>query len=252
MRTARLLLVLGLVGVMSVRCGDENRATPGRLNVSAAASLTEAFEELGRTFEADHPAIDVTFNFGGSSALAEQIIQGAASDVFASADETSMAKVVDAGDAADPVVFARNRLSIIVEPGNPTGIGTLADLAADEVVVALCAPEVPCGRYAAAALAQAGVELDAATLEENVRAVVAKVTLGEVDAGIVYATDVRAAGVEADGVAIDIANDPDLEALYTIAVTTDSGNRDAAAEWVDFMLSEPGLRALERFGFLAP
>lgn len=264
----RLLAVLAVAALVGAACGsDDDPASgarsegpstaagdglTGSLVVFAAASLTEAFTQLGAGFEADHPDLEVTFNFAASSALAQQIGEGAPADVVASADEATMAKVTAAGDASDPATFARNRLALLVERGNPKGIRTLADLGRSGVVFVVCAPEVPCGRFAAAALSRAKVTANPASLEENVKAVVSRVTLGEADAGIVYATDVRAAGDQAEGVAIDIATDPALEAVYPIAVTTASANEDAARAWTDHVLSDAGQATLARFGFLPP
>ncbi|MEO7836480.1 MAG: molybdate ABC transporter substrate-binding protein [Acidimicrobiales bacterium] len=222
------------------------------MTVFAAASLTEAFTELGAAFEADHPLVMVSFNFSASSALAQQVNDGGPADVFVSADEASMAEVTDAGRASDPRVIARNRLAIIVERGNPKAIAGAADLAKRGTVLVLCAPEVPCGKLAAAVLKKAAVSVAPASLEENVKAVVSKVILGEADAGIVYATDVKAAGDMAEGVDVGIADDPALEAIYPIAVTAQAGNRELARAWIDFLLSELGQTILGRYGFLAP
>ena len=240
---AAAALPLALVG-----CGDDGADEEAGVRVLAAASLTEAFTELATTFE-EETGTDVTLSFGGSAALAEQVIQGAPADVLVTADEPNMAKVEDAEDVT---IIARNRLSILVEPGNPKGIVGLAGLARDGVVTVLCAPSVPCGRFAAMALEKAGVQVDAASVEESVKGVVAKVTLGEADAGIVYVTDVRAAGDAAAGVAIDIADDPALEAVYPMAVLADAADVDAAREWVDFVAGETGRETLAAHGFLAP
>jgi molybdate transport system substrate-binding protein len=232
--------------------GDGVPALAGELRVLAAASLTEAFTELGRRFEADHPGLDVTFTFAASSALARQVNDGAPADVLVTADEASMAAVTAAGNAADPQTIARNRLAIVVGPGNPRRIDALADLGRRGVVFVVCAPEVPCGRFAAAALERAGVTATPASLEENVKAVVSRVTLDEADAGIVYVTDVRAAGDEVAGVDIDIADDPDLEAVYPAAITTGASNPQAAKAWIDHVRSAGGRRVLASHGFLAP
>jgi molybdate transport system substrate-binding protein len=250
-----LLLTAACGGGSSARAKSTSTKTDalsGSVLVLAAASLTEAFTELGKAFEAEHPNAEVTFSFAASSALAEQINQGAPADVFASADQASMKKVTDTAHADDPKVFARNRLSILVEKGNPKGVTNLADLAKPGITLVLCAPEVPCGRYAAAALAKAEVAAKPVSLEENVKAVVSKVTLGEADVGIVYVTDVKAAAGKAQGVAIDIAGDPGLEAVYPIAVTDAATNPEAARAWVRFVLSGAGQATLKRSGFLAP
>ena len=243
--------LLVLVALAAAACKDDNNAS-GKLRVFAAASLTEAFTEMGKTFEARHPKVKVTFNFAASSALAEQINHGGPADVFVAADESNMKKVTDAGNAADPRTIARNRLAILVEKGNPKGIDGLTDLGRSGVVFVLCAPEVPCGKFGAAALRKGGVTAKPASLEENVKAVVSKVTLGEADAGIVYVTDVKAAGGKAQGVDIDIAGDPALEAVYPMAVTKQASDKDAARTWVDYVLSADGRAMLARFGFLAP
>jgi molybdate transport system substrate-binding protein len=169
--------------------------------------------------------------------------------VFASADEANLAKVGDA--AVDPQVFARNRLAIVVEPGNPKGITGLADLAAPGLAVVLCAPEVPCGRLAAAALQVAGVELQPASLEENVKGVLAKVTLGEADAGLVYVTDAQAAGDDAEAVPLD-ALGPELDTAYPISVLADAADPELARDFVAFVRGAEAQRTLRSFGFLAP
>jgi molybdate transport system substrate-binding protein len=245
-----LLAVLPLALVAPGCGGADGRA--GDLQVLAAASLTEAFTAMGDAFEAAHPNVKVTFSFAASSALAQQVDDGAPADVIATADESNMKKVTDAGNAADPRTFARNRLSILVAPGNPKGITSLSDLADRGVVFVLCAPEVPCGSFGAAALAKAKVTAASASLEENVKAVVSKVVLGEADAGIVYATDVKAAGDEAQGVDIGIADDPSLEAVYPIAVTKQAKHADVADAWIDYVLSDEGKQTLSSYGFLAP
>ena len=238
-----------LVLVVSA-CGGESEDRP-TLRVAAASSLTEVFTELARTFEKDHPAVDVVLDFGASSAIARGINEGNPADVFASADATSMGDVVDAGNVAEPPeIIARNRLAIVVEKGNPKSIDGLADLAADDVTFVMCAAEVPCGRLGAAALAKAGVEAEPASLEETVKAVLGKVRLGEADAGIVYATDVVAGLGEVDGVPIDGADDPALEAVYLMAVTRRAENPDAARDWVDLVFSEIGQRAFADEGFV--
>jgi molybdate transport system substrate-binding protein len=261
-----LAVAFAAVALIGVACGGDekpNRETDptstagvpelsGSLNVFAAASLTEAFTEMGKAFEAANPGLKVTFNFSASSALAQQINEGGPADVFVSADEANMKKVTDATRASDPRIVARNRLAILVEKGNPKMITGLADLAKPGIVLVLCAPEVPCGKFAAAALQRAAVAAKPASLEENVKAVVSKVTLGEADAGIVYVTDVAAVGNKGQGVDIATAGDPALEAVYPMAVTTKAANRDAARAWVDFALSGAGSAILEKYGFLAP
>jgi len=243
---AAALVALALAG-----CGGGGGGSR-RLTVLAASSLTEVFSELGRQFERAHPGVEVAFGFASSSSLAEQVVQGAPADVFAAADEASMARAVAAGRARDPRVVARNRLAIVVAPGNPAGLSSLADLARPGLVVVLCAPEAPCGRLAAAALDRAGVALEPASREPNVKAVVAKVVLGEADAGIAYETDVRAAGARVQGVAVAGVDDPSLEAVYATAVVAGTADAPLARSWVDFVASPAGQAALARAGFRTP
>ena len=260
MRRAALLLLVAMISAASCASGTrssagaDERGEPlrGELRVFAAASLTEAFTEIAQLFEDEHPALDVVLNFAASSALARQIDEGAPADVFASADEAIMRAVVDAGNAVDPRVVARNRLAILVEKGNPKAISGIADLADPGLVFVVCAPQVPCGRLGGEALRRAGVDARPASLEENVKAVVAKVTLGEADAGIVYATDVRAAGDRAVGVDLDNAGDPDIGAAYPMAVTAHGENVAAARAWAELVRSARGRAVLAAHGFLEP
>ena len=244
-----------MLGFIGASCGDDSAATStavsGNIVVFAAASLTAVFTELGDAFMAENPEANVTFNFAASSGLVTQIGEGAPADVYASADLSNMTKLTDAGNnATEPVVFATNLLSIIVGPGNPKGITGVADLANDDLIVVICSPEVPCGKYAAQIFENAGVTVTAKSLEENVKAVVSKVTLGEADAGIVYETDVTAAGDKAAGVTIP----PDINVLaqYPIAVTKEGGNPEGAQAFIDFVNSERGQAILASYGFLAP
>lgn len=217
----------------------------------AGASLTAAFTELGDEFVTAHPDVQVRFNFAGSSELVAQISDGAPADVFASADETNMEKLTDAGGAADePIVFATNAAEIIVEPGNPNTIGSVRDLVDDDLVVVQCAAEVPCGAYAGQVFATAGVDVKPQSFEANVNAVVAKVVLGEADAGVVYRTDVLAAGDRADGVVIP--DEINVTARYPIAVTASAPNSAGARDFVDFVLGSAGQEILATYGFGTP
>jgi molybdate transport system substrate-binding protein len=235
-------------------CGDDDDSagSSGDVTVFAAASLTDALTEIGDAFMTADPDAEVTFNFAASSELVTQINEGGApADVFASADQNNMNKLTDAGNnGSDPVVFATNVLEVIVEPGNPKGITGVADLANDDLIVVTCAPEVPCGSYAQEIFDAAGVTVTPDSLEENVRAVVTKVTAGEADAGIVYKTDVTAAGDEADGV--EIPADINVVAEYPIAVTKEAANPEAAQAFIDVVLGEEGQTILGSFGFLPP
>ncbi len=230
--------------------GGVGATTPplsGTLTVLAASSLAESFGELGRRFQVEHPGLRMSILFGASSSLARQLVDGAPGDVLATADETTMGQAVEGRAVEAPVVFARNRLAIVTRAGNPEGLSGLADLAGPGLVVVLCAPEVPCGRLASEALAKAGVTVEAASLEENVKAVVSKVTLGEADAGIVYVTDVRAAGDKVAGV--DVHDAHNVVAAYPLAVATAAANPVAARAWVDFALGPVGQEVLAGYGF---
>ena len=250
---ARLAAVLAAVALALAGCGGDepsggSSAAPGELKVFAAASLTAAFTELGERFTAASGGTEVTFNFAGSQALATQIQQGAPADVFASADTTNMDKVRDLVGTHQP--FASNLLAIVVEKGNPRGVRTLGDLASSDLKVVLAAEEVPAGRYAKQVLDRAGVRVQPVSQEDNVKAVVTKVSLGEADAGIVYVTDVTAGGDKVEGV--DIPEDQNVVATYPIATVKASRAQDPAQAFVDLVLSAEGQRVLEEHGFLPP
>jgi len=221
----------------------------GTVTVLAASSLTEAFTEIAERFERAHPDVQVELSFAASSQLVVQIQQGAPGDVFASADTATMDQVVASDDVASPDVFARNRLEIAVEPGNPADIQGLADLAGDDLIVVLCAEQVPCGALADVALANAGVEIDVASREENVKAALSKVELGEADAAIVYETDV-AASDSVEGVTIPRADN--VVTRYPIARLAEAGNRSGADAFIAFVRARPGRQILAQFGFLGP
>ena len=212
----------------------------------AAASLTDAFEEIATAF-ADGEDVDVELNFLASSDLAAQIIEGAPADVFASADEASMARITHGGLAEAPVVFAENRMSIAVQSGNPKGIQSLGDLEDPELVVVLCNEECPAGDYAGEILDDAAVAIEPDSLEADVRGVLMRVGLGEADAGIVYATDV-AADPSVEGV--DIPEEHNVVATYPIAALK-AAHGDARV-FVDFVQSEPARRILGEYGFGVP
>jgi len=225
----------------------------GNLTVFAGASLTDVFTELGQRFESDHPNVEVTdyFNFGPSSGLATQINEGAPADVFASANTTQMDVVVDAGSAdGEPTVFAENVLQIAVPPGNPAGITGLADFADPDLTLAICAPEVPCGVAAVTVFEAAGITPSVDSLEEDVRAALTKVELGEVDAALVYVTDVISAGGAVEG--IEFPEAEEAVNSYPIAAVAAAPNPDAAQAWIEFVLSEAGAAVLEDAGFRAP
>ena len=228
--TTRLVAILLLLGA----CGAEGENS---LQVFAASSLADAFGAIETAFEADHD-VDVVLNLAASSALREQILAGAPADVFASANQSNLDAVTD-----DSQLFATNRLQIVVPADNPGAVDDLVDLARDDLLVGLCAVEVPCGALAREALDDAGVTASVDTEEPDVRSLLAKVVGGELDVGIVYRTDVLAAGDAVRGI--------DLEAVtaYPIAALTDD---DIAADFVDFVLSDDGQAMLAAHGFGPP
>ncbi len=231
--------------------GTGQDALSGDLVVFAAASLTETFTELGDSLMAEHPGLTVTFGFGGSSGLAEQIKAGAPADVFAAASPATMATVVDAdGAAGEPTVFVRNVLQLVVPAGNPAGVTGLKDLTDPDLVVALCAPEVPCGAASEKVFAAAGLTPAPDTLEQDVKAALTKVELGEVDAALVYRTDVLAAGDAVEG--IDFPEAADAVNDYPVVVLAGSPNPDAAQAFVELVLSDDGRAVLTGAGFQAP
>ncbi|WP_138760548.1 molybdate ABC transporter substrate-binding protein [Modestobacter altitudinis] len=265
MRRTRALLVLPVVATVGLTaCGGSASDTAagtasssaggdlsGTLTVFAAASLTGVFGNLGDQLMAAHPGLGVRFNFAGSSALATQLTQGAPADVFASANEEQMTVVTDAGlQAGDPAVFTGNVLEIAVPEGNPGGVTGLADFGDADLTLAVCAADVPCGAAAAAVFADAGITAQPDTEEEDVKAALTKVQLGEVDAALVYATDVRAAGSDVEGVPFPEAEQEVND--YPICVLEAAPNAEAAQAFVDLVESDAGRLALADAGFRAP
>jgi len=245
----RALLAITLMLALSVAlagCG-EDQSTETPLTVFAAASLTDAFTELGEEFAAARPGAAPRFSFAGSGDLALQIREGAPADVFASADVVALQSAGDAVDASR--VFARNRMAIVVAPGNPHAVKGLADLGRDDLKVVLAAADVPAGRYAAEILERTQVAVRPVSLEATVKGVVSKVALGEADAGIVYVTDVTAAKDTVGGVSIPDAQNAVAE--YPIARVAAAEHADEAAAFVDFVLSPEGQAVLARYGFAA-
>jgi molybdate transport system substrate-binding protein len=222
----------------------------GTLTVFAAASLTETFDRLVEEFEQRHPSVEVVINYGGSAALAQQIVAGAPADVFAAANDATMQTVVDAEVARAPVTFATNSLQLVVPAGNPAAVTGLDDLARDELAVALCDPVVPCGAATQTLLAAQRVVGSPDTLEEDVKAVLTKVLLGEADAGLVYLTDVRAAGSGVEGIGIALVDD--AVNRYPVAEIADAPSPELAAAWIDLLLGPEGRAALDEAGFGAP
>jgi molybdate transport system substrate-binding protein len=234
--------------------GSSTPAVPaisGNITVFAAASLSESFTQIGKDFEAAHPGVKVKFNFAGSSALAQQINQGAPADVFASAAPTNMKQVTDTGAiTANPVTFVKNTLEIAVPAGNPAKISGLADFAKPELKIALCAEQVPCGAAAKTVFAAAGITPAPDTLEQDVKAVLSKVSLGEVDAALVYKTDVKAAGGKVEG--ITFPESGKAVNAYPIAACAKAPNPNGAKAFVDYVVSDKGKAVLAKAGFDSP
>ncbi len=248
MKHLRLLATLAVVATAG--CAGPAPSGDGTVTVLAAASLTEVFTDLAGTFETDHPGVTVRLSFAGSPTLAAQAVEGAPADVLATANATTMQRVVDAGAAETPTVFAHNSLMIAVPPGNPARVTSLADLTDPARTIALCAPQVPCGAAAVATFAAAGLVPAPDTLEQDVKAVLTKVELGEVDAGLVYRTDVQAAAGKVDGIAV-----PQVDAAvndYPIAVLTHAPHPALAEQFVALVRSAQGVAALARAGFGTP
>ena len=256
----RISIVLASVGLVAVACGgvgSRPAASPsvpqvsGSLTVLAAASLTDAFTTIGDQLHRKYPGIATTFSFAGSATLVAQIQQGAPADVFASADQPNMQKLVDGGLAdGQPAVFTQNRLQIVVQAGNPKKIAGLADLANPNLVVDLCAPAVPCGSYATQAFARAGVKVTPKSQEQDVKSVVTRVSLGEADAGIVYTTDVKAGGTTVQGV--DIPADQNVIATYPIVRVKGTRNPVTASAFIDWVVGATGQKILAQYGFTRP
>jgi molybdate transport system substrate-binding protein len=268
MRRLIVTLTAGLVGVGLAGCGSGGSSTgssggastaasastspslSGAITVFAAASLKDSFTKIGRQFEAAHPGVKVTFSFAASSALATQITSGAPADVFASASTRNMDQVVAAGAASSPKVFARNVMEIAVPPANPGKVIGVSSLASPSVTSALCQPQVPCGTTAAKVFTNATITVKPVTLEPDVKAVLSKVQLGEVDAGVVYVTDVLAAGDKVRGV--QIPANVNASTSYPIAALTRSANAATASAFADYVLSPDGASVLAAAGFQKP
>ncbi len=261
MRYRRLALAAAvtLLALTASACGshksaaatrNEGQPIGGTVVVFAAASLKPSFTAIATAFERVHPGVKVVTSFGGSDSLATQIVQGAPVDVFAAANTSTMASVVKAHDAGAPVDFAKNSLEIAVPAGNPQHVTGLADLAKSGVTLAICADTVPCGAAAAKAFAAAAITPHPATYERDVTSVLTKVELGEVDAGLVYATDVKSAAGKIDGV--NFAEAGSAVNTYPIATVRTGSNQRAGQAFVDYVLSAPGQQVLADAGFQHP
>ena len=251
---ARWLVVLSLLcaacGTTGGSASSSTAAFSGTLDVFAAASLTDAFKAEAQAFHAAHGGLAVRFNFAGTPTLVTQIEQGAQADVFASADTTNMDRLkADGLTAGAPQVFAHNQLEIVVAPGNPKMIASLADLARPGLIYVTEAPTVPAGKYSLQALRKAGVTVKPKSLETDVKSVINKIELGEADAGIVYTTDVKAAGGKVQGV--PIPDQYNVVAAYPIATVKGTRQAQAAEAFVAFVVSPSGQSILTSFGFQA-
>ena len=225
----------------------------GSITVSAAASLTGTFTDLGKSFEQAHAGTTVHFNFGSSAALVTQIQQGGGADVFASASSKTMDDLVSSGNVqGQPTVFAKNKLEIVVKPGNPLGITSLTDLTKAKTV-ALCASDAPCGAAADKALAQAKVTLPASqvTRGADVKATLAEVTTGDADAAVVYVTDAKTV-TSSQGAAVPIPAAQQVIATYEIAEVKGSKDSELDQAWIAYVTGPEGQAVLAKAGFLPP
>ena len=244
-------------------CGSSSKASPsssapvggsaapalsGTITVFAAASLTGTFTDLGKQFEAAHPGTTVTFSFGSSSTLAQQINQGAPADVFASAAPKNMQQVISAGGIAMSTNFVSNTAEIAVEPSKASTITSISDL--PKAKVALCQPQVPCGALAATVLKNAGVTVKPVPQGLDVQSTRAFVTNGQADAAVVYVTDVKAAKGKVVGVLVPAADNASTE--YPIGVVKDSKDQELAQAFVAYVESDAGRSVLTAAGFNAP
>lgn len=252
MRVRQLAGVATLVLLATIPLGGCTQAggDADTLTVLAASSLTETFTELADTFEDEHPGVEVRLAFDSSATLATQVLEGAPADVLATADEQTMESVVAAGATTERAVFASNRLVLVVPAANPADVRSVDDLDRDDVAYVACVPSAPCGRVAAAALAEAGVRAAPASEESDVKAVLSKVVLDEADAGLVYASDALAAG---DSVRVlEVSTSASASTRYVLAALADAPQPELARQWVDLVQSERGRRVLRDAGFGPP
>ena len=263
MRTAHKHVLVALTAALVIllsACGTSTRpaAAPsgaggssgGAITVLAAASLTEAFTQIGKDFEAVNPGHSVTFSFGSSATLATQVVQGAPADIFAAASAATMKIVSDAGAADAPTNFASNTLQIAVPKNNPHKITGLHDFADKSARIAICAPQVPCGAATIKVFALAKITPQPDTLEQDVKATLQKVAADEVDAALVYQTDVIAAEDRVDGIGFPEAKQAVNN--YPIAVLKDSKSSAAATAFVDYVPSPEAQAVLAKAGFAKP
>lgn len=241
---------LAAATVLLAACGGSGGSADGRtLTVFAAASLTDVFTGLEATFEAANPGVDVVANYGASSELAQQIVNGSPADVFAAANATTMQTVVDAGlIEGEPATFAQNRLAIVTAPGNPLGVAGFADLADPELQVVVCAPQVPCGAATERIEQATGVVLTPVSEESDVRATLDRVTTGNADAGLVYVTDAASAGDEVT--TVDFPESSGAVTTYPIGAVAGAPQPELAQAWADLVTGPEGQAALTAAGFV--
>lgn len=237
-------------------------ATAATLNVFAAASLTESFTEIGKSFHTAHSNVTVKFNFAGSQALVQQISNGAPADVFASADQANMKKATDGNLVGTPQVFAKNRL-VVITPANNAKVTSLKDLANKGIKIDAEASSVPAGKYSLQVLDKMGassefgksyesaVKANFVSQEDNVKAVVTKVQLGEADAGFVYLTDVTTS-VSSKVKELTIPDNYNVIAEYPIATVNSSKDATDAQAFVQYVLSSDGQAVLQKYKFISP
>jgi len=272
----RTLSLLFLLSILLVACGGSTSTTspssssspasspaaaPVTLNVFAAASLTAAFNALGANYKQTHPNVNLVFNYNGSPLLEQQIANGAPADIFASADLANMHKASAAGLVGDSQIFAKNRLVVIVPASNPGKITTLHDLANKGIKIDIGAPTLPAGKYALQVLTNMAASPDygpayksavlgnVVSQEDNVKAVVTKVQLGEADAGFVYITDANSAANKVS--IISIPDNFNVIAEYPIAVVKNSAHTSDAQAFIQYILSPDGQAVLTKFRFIS-
>jgi molybdate transport system substrate-binding protein len=257
----RFTLAIAALGAVAVAgCGSSgggsssstsgSSSSTGTITVLAAASLTGSFTQLGKQFETAHKGDTVKFSFGPSSGLATEITSGAPADVFASAAPANMQQVVSAGDASNPQNFAKNKAEVAVPPNNPGKVKSVNDLAKKSVKVALCQPQVPCGVVASEVFKNLGIKVKPVTQQPDVKSVLTQVETGNVDAGMVYVTDVMAAGSKVKGITIPASDNATTE--YPIATISSSKHKSIAQAFVSYVLSPAGQQVLAAAGFEKP
>ncbi len=242
------------VTTVAAACGDQSGgpesgvAPSASIHVSAAASLTDVFTVIAQQFELQNPTTQVSTSFGASSTIVDQVVNGAPVNALATASEATMNNAVNAHViAGTPEVFAANQLAIVVPAGNPAKIESIADLGKTQLKLAVCQPQVPCGETARELFARASVPLVPATFESDVRAVLAKVSGGEVDAGIVYRSDVTAAGAAVES--IPIPDSINVSTRYPIAAIAGRDGQPTVAKFIEYLFSADAQRVLREHGF---